>query len=217
VTGGRAPVWPPFVWASLGLAITAGFGLGAALFAAQALQAPIGLWWPAAAQAHGHTQLFGWIGLMVLGVGFHVLPRLRGAPVLATPLIRATNEIFRRTVERGRYGIGCQGPHRAGEAACRAQPDQGACPLHPVSAAAANFHDRACGQRSRPEIGHPRRLFARRHAPLTLLAGVAVDREGRRRALSGPPPTPGALISGRPRNAPPSSASPPRGAGRRTP
>ncbi len=81
MTGGRAPVWPPFVWASLGLAITAGFGLGAALFAAQALQAPIGLWWPAAAQAHGHTQLFGWIGLMVLGVGFHVLPRLRGAPL----------------------------------------------------------------------------------------------------------------------------------------
>jgi uncharacterized protein involved in response to NO len=42
---------------------------------------PIGLWWLAAAQAPGHIQLFGWAGLMVLSVGFHFLPRLRGAPL----------------------------------------------------------------------------------------------------------------------------------------
>jgi hypothetical protein len=63
-------VWPPFVHVSLWLTITAGFGLGGALFAAQAMCVPIGLWWLAAAQQHGHIQLFGWAGLMVLSVGF---------------------------------------------------------------------------------------------------------------------------------------------------
>ena len=35
----------------------------------------------AVVQAHGHVQLFGWGGLMVLGVGLHFLPRLRGTPM----------------------------------------------------------------------------------------------------------------------------------------
>lgn len=81
---GQPAVWPPFLRASLALALTGGFGLGGALFAAIALRLPTGLWWPAAAQAHGHLQLFGWAGLLVLGVAFHFLPRLRGAP-LAQP------------------------------------------------------------------------------------------------------------------------------------
>src|SRR5579884_594340 len=74
---------PPFVWAATTLAVVAGFGLGGALFGALLGPRP-GLWWPAAAQAHGHVQVFGWAGLMVLGVGLHFLPRLRGA-ALAGP------------------------------------------------------------------------------------------------------------------------------------
>jgi uncharacterized protein involved in response to NO len=69
------------VRAAIALALTGGFGLGAALFGASALHIPLGRWWPAAAQAHGHLQLVGWTGLLVLGVGFHFLPRLRGAPL----------------------------------------------------------------------------------------------------------------------------------------
>jgi uncharacterized protein involved in response to NO len=75
---GGVVIWPPYIGASLVLAATAGFSLGAALFAASALGFPLGPWWPAAAQAHGHVQVFGWAGLMVLGVGLHFLPRLRG-------------------------------------------------------------------------------------------------------------------------------------------
>jgi uncharacterized protein involved in response to NO len=52
-----------------------------ALGLAPALGWPLGLWWLAVAQAHGHAQLFGWCGLMVLGVGLHLMPRLRGAPL----------------------------------------------------------------------------------------------------------------------------------------
>jgi uncharacterized protein involved in response to NO len=84
VSGSPPAVWPPFLRAALALALTGGFGLGGALFAALTLRLPLALWWPAAAQAHGHLQLFGWAGLLVLGVGFHFLPRLRGAP-LARP------------------------------------------------------------------------------------------------------------------------------------
>lgn len=73
-------VWSPFVRVALGFAIAAGFGLGGLLFAASALHLPLGAWWSATAQAHGHVQLFGWIGLPVCGIGWHFLPRLRGAP-----------------------------------------------------------------------------------------------------------------------------------------
>lgn len=74
----------PFVWAALIAGLAGGFSLGGALALTLALGLPIGSWWPAAVQAHGRAQLVGWAGLMVLGVGLHVLPRLRGAP-LAQP------------------------------------------------------------------------------------------------------------------------------------
>jgi uncharacterized protein involved in response to NO len=28
-------------------------------------------------QAHGHAQIFGWIGTFILGIGFYSLPKLR--------------------------------------------------------------------------------------------------------------------------------------------
>jgi uncharacterized protein involved in response to NO len=78
--------WLPYVWAAIAAATIAGFGFGTAAFAMVALGWGAGPWWPALVQAHGHLQLFGWGGLMVLGVGFFFLPRLRGAP-LAHPAL----------------------------------------------------------------------------------------------------------------------------------
>src|SRR4051812_12708611 len=72
-------IWSPYMRVALGVATSGGFGLGALLFAASALHLPGGAWWPAAAQAHGHAQLFGWVGLPICGIGWHFLPRLRGA------------------------------------------------------------------------------------------------------------------------------------------
>jgi uncharacterized protein involved in response to NO len=66
-------VWVAFFWAAVVLAVIPGFALGGALFLF-----PSGSWSGAAARAHGQVELFGWAGLMVLGVGFHFLPRLRG-------------------------------------------------------------------------------------------------------------------------------------------
>lgn len=34
---------------------------------------------PAWIQAHGHAQIFGWIGTFILGIGFHSIPKLRRA------------------------------------------------------------------------------------------------------------------------------------------
>jgi uncharacterized protein involved in response to NO len=65
------------------LGLGAGFLLAAILSITQALGVPLGLWWLALVQAHGHVQVFGWAGLLVLGVGLHFLPRLRGAPLVS--------------------------------------------------------------------------------------------------------------------------------------
>lgn len=69
----------PFVYAALGIALTAGFGYGATTVLARAFGLTPGTWYSALVQAHGHAQLFGWVGLMLLGVGMYFLPKLRGA------------------------------------------------------------------------------------------------------------------------------------------
>ena len=63
--------------------LTGGFGFGAAAF----LWPPATACWAELTEAHGHLQLFGWGGLMVLGVGLFFLPRLRGAPLAAPSLV----------------------------------------------------------------------------------------------------------------------------------
>lgn len=79
--GRTTDVWPPYIWVALALALTSGFGFGAGLYAARAVGLPADAWWPALAQAHGHSQLFGFVGLLVVGTLLHFLPRLRGAPL----------------------------------------------------------------------------------------------------------------------------------------
>ncbi len=71
----------PLLRAALLLGAAGGFVLASVLSLSLALQAPLGPWWMALAQAHGRLQVFGWAGLFVLGVAFHFLPRLRGAPL----------------------------------------------------------------------------------------------------------------------------------------
>jgi uncharacterized protein involved in response to NO len=72
----------PWIAVSCALGLGAGFLLAAILSITQALEVPLGLWWVALVQAHGHVQLFGWAGLLVMGVALHFLPRLRGTPLV---------------------------------------------------------------------------------------------------------------------------------------
>lgn len=68
----------PFLYAAFLIALSAGFGYGASLVLARAWGVLLGTWYSAVVQAHGHAQLFGWVGLFVLGVGLNVLPKMRG-------------------------------------------------------------------------------------------------------------------------------------------
>ncbi|MFI5273410.1 MAG: hypothetical protein ACHQ4H_10310 [Ktedonobacterales bacterium] len=71
----------PLLGTSLVIGAGGGFVLATVLTLSRALGIPEGGWWEATVQAHGHLQLYGWAGLFVLGVAFHFLPRLRGAPL----------------------------------------------------------------------------------------------------------------------------------------
>lgn len=77
----------PLLEAALLLGAGGGFALATILTLTSALAVPLGPWWTALAQAHGHLQLYGWAGLFVLGVMFHFLPRLRGTPLVAPWLV----------------------------------------------------------------------------------------------------------------------------------
>jgi uncharacterized protein involved in response to NO len=77
----------PLLEAALLLGAGGGFVLATVLTLTSALDVPLGPWWAALAQAHGHLQLYGWAGLFVLGVAFHFLPRLRGTPLIAPWLV----------------------------------------------------------------------------------------------------------------------------------
>lgn len=70
--------------AALLLGAGGGFLLACILTVSSMLNLALGSWWLALAQAHGNLQLFGWAGLFVIGVSLHFLPRLRGAPLVAT-------------------------------------------------------------------------------------------------------------------------------------
>lgn len=74
------------------IALTFGAALGALVLASRHLPWP-GLT-PAALETarvvHGHAQVFGFAALFVMGVAYHALPRMSGAPLAHVRLARAT-------------------------------------------------------------------------------------------------------------------------------
>jgi hypothetical protein len=63
---------------SLVLALTAGFGIGLLAVLGRAVGPDLGVYWLPLIQAHGQVQLLGWVGLFLVGVAYHVVPRFRG-------------------------------------------------------------------------------------------------------------------------------------------
>jgi hypothetical protein len=74
-------LYRPFVRWALAVALTLGFSAGAAMLFLSALGISAGLSWVTHTQAHGVAQIFGWAGLFVMGVAFHVVPRFRNGPM----------------------------------------------------------------------------------------------------------------------------------------
>ncbi len=74
-------LYRPFVRSSLVMALSLGFTAGAVMLFLSALKISVGLTWVTHTQAHGVAQVFGWSGLFMMGVAFHVVPRFRNGPI----------------------------------------------------------------------------------------------------------------------------------------
>lgn len=108
-----------FALASLSVALTVGFGYAAVLAVLIGFQLPMGSWWVAMLQAHGHAQLLGWIGLFIIGVSLYFLPRLAGAPLrhprLSTWILSLlASGIFLRALSQPLLAAGLEDPVHTG-------------------------------------------------------------------------------------------------------
>ena len=84
-------LYTPFVWGSFLIAVFGGFLLAAYLSVSMGSG-----WWSGTLlfeliQLHGHLQLVGWMGMLLLGVSLYLLPRLLSASL---PVSRADKWIF---------------------------------------------------------------------------------------------------------------------------
>lgn len=73
--------FPWFIGAALVTALAGGFLLALLLPLAAALTWDWGTRWRALAQAHGHLQTVGWLGLFIAGMAFRLTPRFAGRPL----------------------------------------------------------------------------------------------------------------------------------------
>ena len=70
-----------FVIASVTLALAAGFAIAAHLSFTIGFDYQMSKGFYSFIQIHGHTQLLGWLGLMIIGISLHFIPRLAHSPI----------------------------------------------------------------------------------------------------------------------------------------
>jgi uncharacterized protein involved in response to NO len=70
-----------YVWAACIMALSAGFALGAHLTFILGFSFRPGPGFTSFVQTHGHVQLVGWAGLLIMGISMHVMPRMAGVPL----------------------------------------------------------------------------------------------------------------------------------------
>jgi hypothetical protein len=70
-----------FVFGALFVALTLGFGLGLVNLLRVAWAGNYYAISGALKQIHGHAQIFGWVGLFIMGVAFHAIPRMKMQPL----------------------------------------------------------------------------------------------------------------------------------------
>lgn len=79
-----------FVAVSLALAIFGGLSIATAIAIDAAQSFSFGARWFPLAQAHGHLQSVGFVGLFVIGVSFRLVPRFAGRPAPSSLIVAAT-------------------------------------------------------------------------------------------------------------------------------
>ncbi|TAK37039.1 MAG: DUF1858 domain-containing protein [Chloroflexota bacterium] len=85
-----ADIYRIFIKTALIVALTAGWTLGAVSLSLLAWGPGLSVNWVGLFQAHGYAQLFGWIGLFIMGVAYHVLPRLKATELYSRKLALAS-------------------------------------------------------------------------------------------------------------------------------
>ena len=70
-----------YVWMALLVAIFGGFALAGHLCLVMGFDRSLGDGFASFIQIHGHLQLVGWAGLFIIGISFHVIPRLSSVPI----------------------------------------------------------------------------------------------------------------------------------------
>jgi hypothetical protein len=77
----HAPFHQSFVWAALVAALGVGLPLGTHMTFVLGFGFPVGRGFGSFIHLHGHVQLVGWAGLMIMGISLHFMPRLAGVPL----------------------------------------------------------------------------------------------------------------------------------------
>jgi uncharacterized protein involved in response to NO len=77
----RENLYRRFLKTAILFTMTGGTALGAWELVMMALRERLGGVDRGVIQVHGHWQLFGWVGLFVVGIAYHILPRLTGVPL----------------------------------------------------------------------------------------------------------------------------------------
>lgn len=86
----QADIYKRFVKAAMVVALTVGCTLGAVSLAAMGLAGTAWSTWNAVTEAHGVAQMLGWVGLFIMGVVYHVLPRLKATELRGRALALAS-------------------------------------------------------------------------------------------------------------------------------
>lgn len=84
----HAPFDHRYLWVSCIMAFGAGFAIAGHLSFVLGLGFRPGPGFASFVQTHGHVQLVGWAGLLIMGISMHVMPRMAGVP-LAYPQWRS--------------------------------------------------------------------------------------------------------------------------------
>src|SRR6476661_6168590 len=74
-------LYKPFLRGALIAVLTIGCTFGAINLAVMGFGADLGAVWTSLIQAHGYAQMFGWVGLFIMGIAYHTLPRFYLRPL----------------------------------------------------------------------------------------------------------------------------------------
>jgi len=84
---GQNQFYRPFLRGALVTVLTIGCTLGAINLAVMGFGADLNAVWVPLIQAHGYAQMFGWVGLFIMGIAYHTVPRFFLRPLRRPRLV----------------------------------------------------------------------------------------------------------------------------------